>query len=306
MHRALFLVCLFLMPTLAVPAVCDAQTTPPNRVAPTRLYPEPPIYLLLRLSGDRTTIYYTPGSLDRAANLQQRLERVTRGFERWADRRLDLKIFLLSRREWEEAGISVPYGVPVRAGAYGILAPARGDTETVELWLELLDGRLPNIVGTPVLGSPEELASLVMADVLVQLLAGEILVDSLGLAGDAPWVRPLMTQLAALTAVQRAGTDRPEDLAVMWGQLAKLRPPRSFAVTDYSPDLSLVEWLAFEARLHGGARVIYDKLGKKSIEKMIDLRKKGDGTISADHLESKVEPFSEWLRETFTAVSRRP
>ena len=191
-----------------------AAETGESRRAPTRLHAEPPGFFLLPLGGDRAHFRYTPGSLDRASNLQQRIEVLARGFERWLDQPVNYTVFVMSRREWQEAGIIVDYGIPVRVGMRGLAVPAQGDEDTVELWSGLLGGMLPTVVGTPIRGTPQEVASMMMADVVAQLLASEILIDTAELAGDQPWVRAVMTQLAALTVVKRLAQAMRADLGV--------------------------------------------------------------------------------------------
>ncbi len=293
MYRALFLI---LTSLTAFAASGDDALK-----APTRLYPEPARFLLLPLGGDRAHFYYTPGSLDRAANLQQRMEIIGRSFERWAGQRLEYVVYVLNRREWQEAGIDVEYGIPVRIGGQGVAAPARGDGATVDLWSELLGGVLPNVVGTPVLSSPEEVASMVTADVLVQLQAGQILVEALDLTGNEPWIGPLMAQLASLAVVVRAGTDRPEDLGVFYSQLLRRHPPKKFSVRDFRPDLALEDWLWFQAQFHFGARTIYNKEGKNTLKKMAKLSRKS--RLEGELLRRKYKALDEWLRTSFSAVS---
>jgi hypothetical protein len=300
MQRALVLLLLALVPATGAPSLAAEGGA---RKAPTRLYPEPPSFGLLPLGLDRARFYYSPGSLDRAANLRARMEIVESAFENWADQPVGLVVFVLSRRVWEEAGIDVEYGIPVRLGTKSIGAPARGDAGTVELWSEILDGRLPHVAGTPILGTPEELASMVVSDVLVQVLAGEVLVDLLGLYGTEPWVRGVMAHLAALSVSRRKGTDRPEELEVFYHQLLSRRPAKSFSLRDYSPELSLEDWLWFRAQFHFAARAIFDKEGKKSVKKMREFKKKGKGLIAADRLRRKYKHLDAWLDESFSVVS---
>lgn len=300
MHRVIVLLPLAL--ALAVGAPCLAAEDGPRK-APTRLYPEPPTFQLLPLGVDRARFYYTPGSLDRAANLRARMEIVESTFENWADQPVGLVVFVLTRRVWEEAGIDVEYGIPVRLGAKAIGAPARGDPDTVALWKELLDGRLPQVAGTPILGTPQELASMVVSDVLTQVLSGQVLVDSLGLYGNEPWVRGVVAHLAALAVSRRKGMDRPEDLEVFYRQLLNHRPPKSFSLRDYTRDLALKDWLWFQAHFHFAARAIFDKEGKKSIKKMREFKKKGKGLIAADRLRRKYKQLDAWLDENFSVVS---
>lgn len=302
MHRLTVLAtCLWALVSGLSPAAADEAA----RRAPSRLYPEPPSFLLLRLGGDRAHFRYTPGALDRAANLQTRMELVARFFEKWSGEPFELAIFVLGRSEWEQAGFDVEYGIPVRVGTRAIAAPARGDPATVGLWSQLLDGVLPTVLGTPILGTPQEVASMMVADVLVQLEAGEIFVDSLGLTGDEPWVRPVMAHLAACAVVERAGTDRPQDVAAFYRQLLDRRPPKEYSLRDYGPDLALDDWLWFQAKFHFAARTIYDKEGKDAVKKMQGLAKKDKGSIRTDRLRRRYKGLDEWLETNFAIVSRK-
>lgn len=302
MHRLFLLILPALL--LALTATPPTEASPSGaRKAPIQLYPEPASFLLLRLGGERAFFHYTPGSLDRAANLQARLEVVARTFERWTDERLEVAVFVLNRREWREANIDVEYGIPVRVGAQGIAAPSRGDSETIELWSKILNGRLPTVIGTPMLGTPQEVASLVVADTLVQLQAGEIMVDYMGLGGNEPWVRALIAHLAVFAVAERAGTDRPRDLAALYGQFQTRHDPRTFSLRDYKDTLNFEDWLYFQAQFHFAARTIFEKEGKDSVKKMVKLRKKSGGTILADRLRRKYEKLDEWLTANFSAVS---
>jgi len=297
------LLTLLLLPALLVPAPAAAGDAAPL-VAPTRLYTEPNLYLLLELRGERAHFRYSPGSLDRAANIQYRLEAFTRGFEHWFNHPLEIVTYVLTRDEWKQTGLPVAYGVPVRVGTHGIAVAAFGDAETIRLWSDQLSGVLPSISGFPLRGSPQEAASLAVADTFVQLLAGEIFVDDMGLGGDARWVRGLAAQLAALTVAQRLGTDRVEDLDALYRLISQRRPEKAFSARDLEGDLSLDEWLWFQSQLWNGARVLFAKEGKDAMKVLIKLRKK-DGAVRAETLLRKHKPLEEWFRSSFAAVSMR-
>lgn len=301
-HRAFATV---LVAALALPSLAAGEVDPTALVAPTHLYPPPPRYLLLPMSGDRASVRYTPGALDRSANLQRRLELLTRYFERWGGEHVEVLVFVLGRTEWEQAGFNVTYGLPVRVGETALAVPAEGDPGTVELWQTLLDGRLPRIAGTPIRGTPEEAASLLVSDLLAQTLCAEILVDSTGLAGDAFWVRGVLTHLISWMMAERLGTDRPEDVVTLYEQFLRWHAPRTLSVRDYGHDVVLADWLYFQAQFLEGARAVYAKAGKESLKKMIKLKKKGGGTLASEDLRRKFKGVDEWLRTSFTTVSRK-
>ncbi len=281
------------------------ETVSPKTVAPTRIYPEPAVYLLLRLPGDFATVRYTPGSLDRAANLQHRLELATRAFKRWVDTRLEIEVYVLSHEEWRQARYDVPYGVPVRVGRRGVAAPAEGDDGTVELWANLLQGMLPAVAGVPIRGTPQQTATMILADFLTQLQVSEILVDEIGIAGDQQWVRGLTTHVASVDLVRHYESMRLKDLGTMYQLASREAGSRAFRIRDYGPDLSLRDWLWFQAQFHVGAQTIIAKEGKGSVKKLKKLRRKGDGVLSGDLLLKRYKTLNEWLQASFTVVSLR-
>lgn len=288
------------------PAVAQ-ETDPaqPKLIAPTRIYPEPAVYLLLRLPGDFATVRYTPGSLDRAANLQSRLELAARAFKRWVDTRIEVDVYVLSREEWQQARYDVPYGVPVRVGRRGLAAPAEGDDGTVKLWADLLHGMLPAVAGTPIRGTPQQTATMILADFITQLQVSEILVDEIGVAGDVQWVRGLTTHVASVELVRRYEVVRLGDLGTMYELMAQSAGPRAFSARDYGPDLSLPDWLWYQAQFHAGAQAVVAKEGKGSLKKLKKMRRKGDGGLTGDLLLKRNKILNEWFHGSFTSVSLR-
>ncbi len=274
--------------------------------APTRLYSKPRSAFLVHLAGDQANVRYIHGSLDRAARLQSRLELAMRSFERWTGTRLEIDAYVLSRQEWEESRYDVAYGLPLRVGRLSLAVPAAGDDDTVALWSEVLHGALPRVAGMPLRGTPEQVATMALADVLVQLQASEILVDEVGLGGDQHWVRGLVTHVASYDFYRRHDPGRLGDLDAMYSLLSRERGPKAMSVRDYGPDLGLRDWLWFQAQFHNGARTILDKTGKGALKKIKKLRKKGDGNVlTGERLLAKWKPLKEWFHGSFSAVSLR-
>ena len=289
---------------LALPAILrgDDQTHP----APTAKHPAPRDYLLLRLVGDRTDVRYTPGSLDRSANLQTRLELAARAFEKWADLELAGHVFVLDREKWQEAGYAVPYGVPVRVAASSLAVPAEGDDGTVVLWSALLGGMLPTIQGLPLRGTPEQLGTMLVADVVAQLLYCEAFLDVLGLKANQPWVHGVATHLASLSLVQRLEPGRIPQLDVLYAALSRPHDPGTLSVRDYSEQLDLAEWLWYQAQFHHGAKTILAKKnGKDAIKMLRKMAKNNGGILRDEDLLRRFEGLRDWHRQTFTTVSRR-
>ncbi len=286
-------------------APAAASSISASAIAPTRIYTEPAVYFLLKLPGDTVTVRYSPGSLDRSANLQTRLELASRAFKRWVDFKLQVTLYVLTREEWRQAGYDVPYGVPVRVGRRGLAAPAEGDAGTVALWAEMLKGVLPAVAGAPIRGTPQQAATMILADLMTQLLMCEILVDEVGIAGGRPWVRGLMTHLASVDLVRRYEEARLGDLDTMYQLLAQVHSPRAFSSRDYNPDLRLRDWMWFQAQFHTGAQAILAKTGKGALKKMKKLRKKTGGVLNDDLLLRRYDTLNAWFHDSFTSVSLR-
>ncbi len=289
----------------AGPGQAQYGSAAPPLIAPTKIYPEPAAYLLLKLPGDQITVRYTPGSLDRAANLQNRLQLATRAFKRWVDTRLEVDVYVLSREEWQQSRYDVPYGVPVRVGRRGLAAPAEGDDGTVQLWANLLQGMLPAVAGTPIRGTPQQTATMILADLLTQLQISEILVDEVGISGDQQWVRGLTTHVASVDLVRRYEEMRLKDLDTLYQVAARAAGPRAFSARDYSPEMNLQDWLWYQAQFHTGAQTIIAKTGKGAVKKLKKMRRKPGGVLEGDRLLKQFKSLSEWYHASFTSVSLR-
>ena len=286
--------------------LCMAGTAlaAPSLTAPTTVEGEPSLYLLLRLPGDRADIRYSPGHLDRAANLQGRFEPSARIFEKWSGRPFSLVGYVLNREEWEQAKFATTYGIPIRVGRTGVAAPALGDDQTVRLWANLLQGMLPTVQGLPLRGTPQHAASVVAADIITQLLMAQVMADDARLEGDRTWVRGLMSHVIVVGLTKRLEESRLRELDAFYELLAQSREAKAFSARDYDDDLTLEDWLWFQAQFHTGAKILVQKEGKDAIKKMIKLNRK-KGTIPGDMLLNRYKPLNDWFREHFSAVSMR-
>lgn len=262
------------------------------------------MYFLLRLPGDQAEVRYTAGSLDRAANVQTRLEVSARAWDGWVNHELDYSVYVMSREEWETAAFPVVYGMPIRIGHYGIATAAIGDDLTVALWSRLTDGRLPDVAGMPMRGTPAQASSLVLSDLVLQLQAGEILVDDLGIGGDTHWTRGVISHLAAAVLTRRREPRREPSVVEAWRVFTEHRPIRSLAAEDYAADLSLEEWLWFQGHFRLGAMVVLEEHGARRALKKI--RKRAEkGRLTASDLLADIDGLDDWYRETFSGVRRR-
>lgn len=291
------------------PIVSDTVTAEIEEVAqaPTGRFAPPRDYFLLHLAGDDTSFKYVPGSLDRAANLQTRLELTARLYRKWVEVDIDPHVYLLTREKWLENRYPEPYGLPLRVGARGLVVPALGDDGTVALWNELLDDRLPVIEGFLFRGTPQEAGSMLLADVLIQRAAGELLIDGLGIEIEQPWLRELAIHIATLAVSAKIEPGRIPVLDDLYQVLGRHHGPRSRSVSDYAPDAPLADWLWFGAQFYAGARtVLAEADSNNAVKSLRGLAKKNDGTLTFDMLLRKHKGLRDWLQERFSAVSTLP
>ena len=268
--------------------------------------PEPPVVteidlpLLLDLPGDLAFVRYTPGTLDRSASVQRRMEIVTKEFSRTGFYANSMVFYVLSRDDWNEAKIREPYGEPLAFGLEAVALPGTADAALVASFREKLGGELPATVGRPLLMSPEEGAALGVSDVLAQLEATRILGKRSHLSGDAPWIEPLAVHLAARLTWDRYEPGRyPSVVAVLDRLAAGDKTPGGHRLADWKDGLPLAERSWFDARFARGADVLARKTRAGKLWKMLNdgvLRSK---PLTEAMLLEKYPELAAWKSENF-------
>lgn len=274
--------------------------------APTRLFTVPNTSNLVSLPGDLVTMRYSLGALDRSARLQSQLQVAQRAFQRGIETPLaHPTVLVLTRDQWQEARLQMPYGIPVRVGQAGLAMPALGDDETARLWAELRVA-LPTTPNQSNQGADSHGPSVAMADVLGTLLLAEIQVDRARLAGDEYWVRGLMSHLVVVDYLQRGQESRLEDLDFLYGSMMNPRGKKALATSDYRPELSMSDWMWFQGALYFGARTLQQEEGRGIWRKLRKLRKRSEGVLTSAALLDHYDGLRAWHAETFAAFSTRP
>lgn len=245
-------------------------------VAVSAVATEPRLPFLLNLQGGMTQVRYTHGSLDRAANLQRRLDLLIGETARRLGVQSPLECLVMSREEWESMKWQWSYGLPLSVGPSRMAVPAWGDPDSLDLWEAALGRRLPPAPGMPMRGTPEEASALAVSDLLAQMVAAEALVEGSGLPVTEPWH---VEAIADLMAVD--GFMRYESLRL--GEIDGL-----FRAFDASPGGAAVRgselaWLKASAAGYDAARLALSERGSAPLKKLIKrVRKKGLAVTTSD------------------------
>ncbi len=233
---------------------------------------------LLNLRGTRSQIRYTPGSLDRAAHVQARLDTLAEDFAAWSGQRLALQGYVLGPEDWVAAQFDVPYGLPQRTGPESVAVPAWGDEQTVALWRGLVGCALPWTAGTPVRGTQDEAASLALSDLLLQTTLARVFLERAGVSGEPGWVEEVLAQSVALTAFHSHEAARIAEIEDVYARLA---------AAPGGP-------VAYQARAFAGARIVVAKDGLRAPKRLLKLARRTGGTISAGDLLARYPELAAW------------
>lgn len=255
---------------------------------------------LLQLRGQRVTVHYTAGALNRAALVQKRFEFMTDEFKSWGGQPALTVVYLISRQEWEETDLKEPFGLPGNMGISQVALGSWGDDGSIELWEGLTGRDLPPIQTTPMRGTPQEAASLWLSDLVAQVGVARGLLESSGFYGDEPWVDGLLAHLVALTTSQTHEKIQVPQIARFWLALSQQGGgPGAHPLSAQRQATTPTEKLWFEAQFYEGARLLAEAEGKGAPKKVFKPAKKGDGRISGRELLAEYPVLRGWLANSF-------
>ena len=239
---------------------------------------------LLDLRGEVCPVRYSPGSLDRASHVQERLDTLVLDFRRWGQQAYRFQAYVLGPEDWAAGKLHRPYGLPERSGFSSLAVPAWGEEHSVALWKRLLGGELPWGGDLPLRGTPEEAASLGLSDIVLQLEVAHVFVASEGLQGEEPWIGDVVAHVVALQAFASHEAVRLGEVTGFWNTLAARGKP---SLADCASRPATVEAeLACQGFYYEAARRIFDDGGMGSLGKLKKLaRKKGlsQASLTAAH-----------------------
>ena len=266
-----------------------------------------PLSFLLDLRGDSVKVRYAPGSLDRAAHTQDRFELVVADCKSWCKSRLPLVVYVLGPEEWRAAEVDRPYGLPQSMSSTELAVASWGDAETVELWRGLLGRRLPVIQGTALRGSPEEVASIALQNLMAVVEAFEMCLADSDISGDQPWIEGFLVQVMARSFVEKHEAGRVSEVDAVFASLSDQGggPGAHTLSQALAPD-SPTGWLWAEAQFYQAAKLLSEEEGKAPAKAVFKLAGKRKGDLKATDLVAEFPLLADWLKEAFEGDSSGP
>lgn len=259
--------------------------------------PRDPIASLLTLPGDWVEVRFTPGSLDRAARLQGRLGDLFRRFNAWSKGSRALEVLVVSPDEWARLQIELPFGFPAKKDQDSWYAPAWGTEGSVQLWKGLAASEVEGIEQFQVRGSPKEIASLALADFVLELEICRSFMSSEAVAGgvEGLWLSDLFAHVLCTSSDRLRTYQDPVGSAALLQALAVAEgAPTRLKLSDYGPDLDFAAWLGFQARFAQGAELIWAETGKASVKRILRMRRKKGSALVFEDLLREYPNLSQW------------
>lgn len=230
----------------------------------------------MRLPGDTVDVHYSPGSLDRAAHVQKRLEALAATLIDWTKYPVGMSVYVLNRADWEAANAGPYYGVPGRVTGDALAIAAEGDMELASFWQHLLGHPAPQLPGVPLIGPPEGADALAVSDLFLQLEATASMLRQPGWTANSPLTTRLAVHLTAWDVLNQYEPHRLSEVNQIFADLGRW-PTK--ALTDQS--LSIEEWVSLESHFFRGAQIIREEV-KNPSRKILKAAAKNDGVISLE------------------------
>jgi hypothetical protein len=255
---------------------------------------------LLLLPGRRTMIRYSPDTLDRATQMQRRLEAIAETLEKVQGGPLLLSGLVIDREAWTKLRPGGPYGLPARTGTLVFAIAAEPDPESVRIVRGLTGGWLPPLGGEPLRGTADEASSLAVADALLELDVASAFLDSHGVRGSEPWVEALLAQLVARVAWQVSDPGNVPAIADLYDRMAAAAPgPRPASLADYRRGLPRERDLAWQSTFLRGADAIWVDKGDYGCRRWLKKIVRIGAPVARAELEKEFPALVEWERASF-------
>ena len=261
--------------------------------------PQSPAEPLLAYRGVEVAVQYSPGTLDRALHVTDRLDLIIGQLKKPLDIVFPLTVVVLPRDEWERRGLTRTYGLPQPLSIGSIAVPAAGDERAVRKWKSWLGTDLPILGGVPMVGTAEDAASLMLSDIVLQVEVCELLLDRTAAAQAEPWIRGLLSHLAALWLWTDFEPSRTAEIALIWSRIRGQIPPllaleKQLERTGPSP-LAMERWLLAESYLFDGASMANAAGGSKTFLKLLKTMRKEQKPPTREQMLALYPALASWL-----------
>ncbi len=257
---------------------------------------------LLTLPGDTVVGRYAPGALDRAARLQVRLMALHKQLNDWQSFKTRLGLFVLDQETWTGQKLARPYGFPVRVGPLAVAVPAWGNAATVTLWQDLLGPVLAAAPDFSVRGTPQEVATVALADTFAQLEMCRAYIERQRLTVAAePWLADILAHAVCITADREGPLPPAVDLVSTLEAVASRVPPAT-TLSGYEPHMELRSWLGYQARFAVAGELMWQEHGRRTVKKLFRLHRKKGSALTFGDLLDEWPQLRGWRAEAFAAV----
>jgi hypothetical protein len=255
---------------------------------------------LLFLPGRFCEVHYVPGSLDRAAYLQQRIDRIAEALAPLATAPPVPRARVLDAEHWAAGGYARAWGLPEATGPLEFAVAAEGDTATVARMRDLTGGFLPRLAGEPLRGSADEAASLIVADAILQTELAAGWARRIGVRGGEPWVDGVVTQLLARLAWELTDPGQMPNVADLFDRIAVAHGGlRTRRLEDYRAGLPLEEELWYQAQFLRGADRLWVEKGNVGTRRWLREVARRNRAVTADELLDRAPDLAAWRAESF-------
>jgi hypothetical protein len=272
--------------------------------------PRTSLDFLLTIPDDQVMVRYTPGSLDRAARLQFRLKDLYERINSWLPVGSPFAVFVLSPDDWKDQGLPRPYGMAQRVAAFAGAVPAWGTDDTVALWRELAGMTIDGSTEFTVRGSAEEVATVLLADSLVEFEMCRMIAINRGLApaGRDPWVAEVVGHILCTSARRMNKEPSPVDLTVTLRRLRSLKgEPGKASLAGFDAELPLSQWLDYQARFVEASERVWQAEKKSGVRQLLKRWRKKGAPLSMADLTDLFPTLVEWRNAEWTdAPPQRP
>jgi hypothetical protein len=156
------------------------------------------------------------------------------------------------------------------------------------------------IEGTVLRGSPEEVASIALHNLMAVVEAFEMCLAGSGISGDQPWIEGFLVQVMTRSFIQKHEAGRLSEVDGIFASLSERGGgPGALSLSQALEPDSPTEWLWAEAQFYQAARLLAEEEGKAPAKAVFKLAGKRNGDLKAADLVAHFPLLADWLKAAF-------